>query len=107
MSGIGDYRHSIDLQAPTKVSDGAGGWTTTYSTIASSISAKITPVSAKEQIKSQQTTMVATHIMSIRYRNVLKPNWRVSYAGKYYNIVSIIDRDMQHRWLDLLVKELV
>jgi SPP1 family predicted phage head-tail adaptor len=49
--------------------------------------------------------MTITHRIRIRYRAVLKAGWRISYAGRYFNVVSIIDPNMAHRWLDLMCKE--
>jgi len=102
---IGDLNKRITLQAPTKVSDGMGGFSTVFSAVASSIAAAIWPVSASDTIQANATVMVVTHRIRIRYRSVLKTSWRVSWGGRYFTIVSIIDPSMDHKFLDLLVKE--
>lgn len=81
-----------------------GGFTISYTSVANVFCA-IWPVSATELIQAQATTMVMTHRIRIRYRAILKPSWRVSWAGRYFAIVSIVDPNMAHRWLDILVKE--
>jgi SPP1 family predicted phage head-tail adaptor len=49
--------------------------------------------------------MTITHRIRIRYRANIKSSWRIKFANRYFNIVSIIDQNMQHKWLDILVKE--
>lgn len=101
---IGDLKHRVALQYQTKVADNMGGFTTTW-VDAASVSAAIWPVSASETIQAAQATMTITHRIRIRYRAVLKAGWRISYAGRFFNIVSIIDPNMAHRWLDVMCKE--
>jgi len=94
----------ITLQAQTKTSDGMGGFAVTWTDMAT-LWAAIWPVSANEIIQAQAPAMVVSHRIRIRYRNVLKANWRIKYADRYFNIVSIIDQNMAHEWLDLMCKE--
>jgi SPP1 family predicted phage head-tail adaptor len=99
-----DLNKRITLQYQTKVPDGAGGFTVSWAD-AATIFAAIWPISANEQVQALGQTMTITHRIRIRYRNTIKASWRISYAGKYFNIVSIIDPNISHRWLDILVKE--
>lgn len=102
---IGELNKRIDIQAPTKASDNMGGFTTTWVDIATSVPAAVWPISAKEQIVAQAERIVITHRIRIRYRSGIRANWRIKYAGRYFNIVSIIDQNSRHRWLDILAKE--
>ena len=100
-----DLNKRIDFQAQTKVPDNMGGFTVVWASMASSIAAAIWPVSASEAIQGSRPVMDITHRIRIRYRANLKASWRISWAGKYFNIVSIIDPNSAHRWLDILAKE--
>jgi SPP1 family predicted phage head-tail adaptor len=60
---IGDLNKRITLQAPTKVADGMGGWTTVFSSVASNVAAAIWPTSASDTIQANATVMVVTHRM--------------------------------------------
>lgn len=102
---IGQLNKRISFIATTKVGDGMGGFTETNSTVASSIPAAIWPISAAETVKLNATTMVSDVRIRIRYRRVLEPSWRISWAGRYFAIISIIDPNMDHKFLDLLCKE--
>lgn len=100
----GDLKHRVTIEAPVKTPDGAGGFTTSYSTIAT-VYAAIWPVSASEQVQAMQATMTITHKITIRYRSVLKGSWRLKYGNKYYSIVSIINPNMDNKFLTILAKE--
>lgn len=99
-----DLNKTITLQYKTKVSDGMGGFTVTWAD-AATIWAGIWPISANEQIQAQASTMTITHRIRIRYRNTIKAGWRIKFADRYFNIVSIVDTNMAHRWLDVMCKE--
>jgi SPP1 family predicted phage head-tail adaptor len=101
---IGDLKHRVTIQYPAKVPDSYSGFTVTWTDHAT-VHAAIWPVSASEQVQAQAPAMIISHRIRIRYRNVMKPSWRISWAGRYFNIVSIIDPNMDHKWLDLTVKE--
>jgi len=94
----------ITLQRQTRAADGMGGFTVTW-VDALAIWAAIWPVGAAETVQAAQATMIISHRIRIRYRSGLKADWRIRYAGRYFNIVSIIDPNMAHQWLDIMCKE--
>ena len=102
---IGDLNKRIDLIATTKVGDGMGGITETDITVASSIPAAIWPTSAKDITAMNSTTMIISHRVWIRYRSVLRSSWRLKFGNRYFAIVSIIDPNEKHQWLDLMCNE--
>lgn len=105
MSGAGDLNKRITIQAPTKVSDGMGGFSTVFSTVASSVAAAIWPVSASDQIQAQATVLVVSHRIRIRYRSVLKTSWRIKFGNRYFTIVSITCPNEAREFIDIMCKE--
>ena len=103
---IGSLNKRITLQYATKVSDDMGGFTETW-TDAATVWAAIWPISAREQVQSMKETMTISHRVRIRYRSVLRPDWRVKFGNNFYNIVSIINPNMKNEYLDILCKEVV
>jgi len=83
-----------------------GGFTLTYADV-DSVWAAIWPVSANETVAANATTMTISHRIRIRYRSVLKPNWRIRFGNRYFAIVSIINQNEKNEWLDLMCKEAV
>ena len=102
---IGDLNKRIDIIATTKVGDGMGGFSETDTTVASSIPAAIWPTSAKDITAMNTTTMVISHRVRVRYRSVLRSSWRLKFGNRYFAIVSIIDPNEEHKFLDLMCKE--
>jgi len=90
---------------PTKTSDGLGGFKTVFVTHVSSVPAAIWPVSASEQVQANQTVMTISHRIRIRYRANVRPSWRIKFETRYFNIVSIINPNMENEMLDILCKE--
>lgn len=103
---IGDLNKRIALQSPTVAVDAMGGQTVSW-TNEQEVWAAIWPVSAREVMASQSNVMSVSHRIRIRYRSDITSAWRIYYtdAGKYYNIVSIIDPNMRHWVLDLMCLE--
>ena len=105
---IGSLDKFIDFQAETRASDGQGGFVTNFTTVATNVPAAIWPKSARDTVKDAQNIGIITHQIRIRFRRVLRSNWRISWAGRYFAIVAPpIDPEMNHRYLDILCKEAV
>lgn len=102
---IGDLNKRVTLQYKTRVADGMGGFTETW-TDAATVSAAIWPTSAKEMVQANSTTMVVSHRIRIRYRRDIKGSWRVKFGNRYFAIVGgPINPEEKNEWLDLMVKE--
>lgn len=101
---IGDLNKRVTLQYTTKVSDGTGHFTETW-TDAATIWAAIWPTSAAELMQSMQNDMVISHRIRIRYRSVLRPSWRIRFGLRYFNIVSILNPNEKNEYLDIMAKE--
>uniref|UniRef100_A0A6M3JYF5 Putative head-tail joining protein n=1 Tax=viral metagenome TaxID=1070528 RepID=A0A6M3JYF5_9ZZZZ len=109
---IGSLNKLIDIQSKTRVADGLGGFTETYSTRYSNIYASISQISAqewlssaKEKMESNQMSMSLIHRIKIRYRGGIKPDWRIKYGNRYFSIASIVNPDEANEELILLCKE--
>jgi SPP1 family predicted phage head-tail adaptor len=103
---IGDLKKRITLQSVSETPDAMGGMTQTWSDVAE-VWAAIWPASAREYMAAQSNVMSVSHRIRIRYRSDITSAWRIYYsdAGKYYNIVGIIDPNMRHWVLDLMCLE--
>jgi len=65
VTAIGRLRKRVTLQQPNQVSDGAGGFTTTWSTVGT-FWAKLTPKSASESSRADTLHGVSTHTLTFR-----------------------------------------
>ena len=102
----GDLKNSIEIQAQTRTPDGGGGFSTGWLTICT-VQAGIWPLKGLEQFEGGRTVATVTHQIRLRYRNGVKPSYRIKFGGKYFNIVSIINPNTDFKALDLMAKEVV
>jgi SPP1 family predicted phage head-tail adaptor len=103
----GDLRHRIELQAQTRTPDGGGGFTTTWSTVAT-VYASIWPLKGEESMEGGRVTAAITHRVRIRFRRGVKASWRIRdlFSGKYFSIVTApVDLGDNHQWIELMCKE--
>jgi len=101
---IGDLRHRVTLESPTKTPDGMGGFITAWTTVVE-VFAAIWPVGATEQMEAAQQVMTITHRIRMRYRSDVASSWRVKFGDRYFAIVSRINPNESGKLLDLLCKE--
>lgn len=102
---IGELNRRIALQYPTRVSDGMGGFTVTWVTTAT-VWAKAWTVSSVEDILGAAIQMVRVQKFKIRYRLVLKPEWRIQYRKRNFEITGI-DPDDRDEFIFITAKEIV
>lgn len=110
----GDLKHRIEWQTQTRVSDGGGGFVTTWVAVpgidTTHRNASIWDIKGTEQFEGGRTVAVATKRVRIRYRRVFSAAWRgkdiCHFNGKYLSIVAgpirVGDGDV---WLEMMCKE--
>lgn len=103
-SGAGDLNIRITLQAQTKVADGMGGFTTTWTDIAT-VWAKKTTHRSDEAVQAMATTGTAVHNFRIRYRTDVRSSWRIKEGNKYMAIIGPPVEVERRTWLDITAKE--
>ena len=91
-TSIGRLRYKVALQSATNTSDGAGGVTESWDTIAN-IYADITPTGGDESFMQGKVQEKVTHKIFIRYRNkfhrTLPPSLLVGLVG--LNFVELMN----------------
>jgi len=102
---IGSLNKRINLECETRVSDGMGGTINSWREMAADVAAAIWPVSASERVQQMGTTMTISHRIRIRYRSDIRTSWRIKFKDRYFDIVSLINPNMESRILDIMAKE--
>lgn len=106
----GNLNHRITIEAPAKVSDGGGSFTTAWVALPqlTNIAASKWSIKSTEAFEGGRTVAIADYRFRIHYRRVFKAAWRIKdlYTGKYMSIVSNpIDVGDSHQYLEFLTKE--
>ena len=86
----GKMRHRVTLEQPQRSSDGAGGFTTTWGTVAT-FWARMEPASASEMGKADTLQGVARYNLEFRTgaAPTIDSTMRVNYGGNVYSIEGI------------------
>lgn len=100
----GKLRKRIEIQRRASTQDGYGQPLMTWETIAST-QAEIEPMNGRELVAAMAVQSEATHTVTIRYRPGITAALRIKYAGRLFNIHSVIDESERHRMLTLLCSE--
>ncbi len=90
---ISELRSNITFETQARVSDGMGGFTTTWSALSDSSWAKITPLSGYERLKAEQQQSNITHKIIIRYRSDLAAEQRIKYGTREFAIKYFLNFD--------------
>lgn len=96
----GMLRHSVSLQRVNKVADGLGGFTHTWATVAT-LRAFLRVSGANETVGQDRLNMTQRQKAVIRYRTDIRPNDRILFDGKAYQIRGISDIEFRKKYLDL------
>jgi SPP1 family predicted phage head-tail adaptor len=101
---VGELRRRVRIERPVRVSDGGGGFTETWDLVAETWAA-IWPRLVDETFALDRVAGRATHDMWIRYRTGIKPEMRVVYDNRIFDIRGVIDIEDRLRWLRCPLEE--
>ncbi len=100
----GRLRHRVTLQSAADTADGGGGFTTTWSDVAT-VWAAIEPLKSRERLFAQQLENPVTHRVTIRYRAGVTAKMRLEFGARVFNIRGVINAGERDRTLELLCEE--
>ena len=103
---IGKLRHRITIQEKVTVPDGYGGVTSTWKDVAT-VWSSVEPLKGRELYAAQQVKAELTHRIRIRYMSGIKPEMRIAFDNRSFDIEAIIDPEERHESLELLCSEVV
>ncbi len=106
---VGSRRRVVTLQQPVYASGSTGGDITSWTTVSDGIWAAIVPLSGREFFATAQSleSKEISHRIGIRYRSGLRPDMRIVYGTRYFDIKSVINIDERNEELELICIERV
>lgn len=106
----GRLRHTVIIQQRNVASRSASGEEVlTWPTFAT-CRASVEPLNGKEYFTARQEAAEVNYRIRLRYDSALAsvvPAWRISYAGRTFDIQSIINYRERNRELIVMCKELL
>ena len=90
------------VYAPTRVSDGQGGYTTTFA-LQSTVWGDLRPDNKSREIDESELQFDQRAVLYIRYGITINENYEVEVEGSRYTIHSVKDVENQHRFYELVI----
>jgi SPP1 family predicted phage head-tail adaptor len=92
----------VSLYVPTSVSDGQGGYTTTFA-LQEVVWGDFRPDNQNRTLQDAQITFTRMAKLFIRYDVTITDNYQLEVEGEKYTIHSIKDVDNQFRFYEILM----
>lgn len=109
----GQLRHRILIRENTPSVDAYGERSESWGDV-EEVWARVEPISGSEFLRADRTTANVTHRITMRYRDDLgtgdtemSPRYQLTYDGRTFEPVRVIDMDERHRWVEVLAQEVV
>jgi SPP1 family predicted phage head-tail adaptor len=102
----GELRHRITLQTNTPTANSVGEFVDTWTDFVT-VSAAVEPLTGNRLFAAEQANSLVQGMVRIRYLAGVVATMRIVFGTRYFQIISIIDRDEKHRELQLLYKEII
>lgn len=99
-----DLRHRLTLQQEVRTADGAGGYTPSWSDVAT-VWAQVEPLKGAERLHAMQLQDTVSHRVTIRYRAGVTAALRLLFGTRVFNIRAVINPGERNRWLELMCEE--
>lgn len=100
----GEMRTELVLEEATATPDGAGGFTETWSEIAT-VFARLQPIVVRESFGADQTLEEVTHRVTIRHRPDVASGMRFVMGDRVLSILTVHDPDETGRYLICRTRE--
>lgn len=97
-------RRQVTLQSPAETTDGTGGFTLSWTNVAT-VWAAIEPLSGRERMIARKLQSSVTHRITIRYRTGVTARMRVQSGSRVFNIRHVINLEERDELLELLAEE--
>jgi SPP1 family predicted phage head-tail adaptor len=103
-SNIGKLNKLATIQTYTNVSDGMGGFTTTWANDGT-IWCDIMPLSGAQRLEYGNLNTDISHKITARYNASLTPEKRLTYSGRTFTLRVAINKGEDSDFMELLASE--
>jgi SPP1 family predicted phage head-tail adaptor len=100
----GKLRHSILIQKKVVFRNSIGEEEVTYEDFAL-VYASIEPIGGREYFLAQQTQSAVDYKFMMRYRSGIKPDFRIFWGTRIFNITSVLNLEERNTQLMLYCRE--
>lgn len=97
-------RHRLIIEAPTYLSDGAGGADRQWQ-VRAEVWASIEPVAMQRIVLDDRAGQRITYSVRLRWRADLTAEMRLRCGPRLFRLYTVVDPDGRRRWLECLATE--
>jgi SPP1 family predicted phage head-tail adaptor len=101
---IGALKRRVTLQRPDRAEDAGGGAAVIWTDVATAW-ARVTTAAAGEGEAADALTARVAYTVGLRWREDVRPGWRVVFRGKALRVRAAVDRDLDGRFIVLQCEE--
>ncbi len=98
----GRLRHRVAIMRSTKVDNGKGGYTTTWSAIAGAVPVEVIGLTGTEAVREKVLRGIRVYQITARWREDLQPKDQLRYGAEDLNIRSAVDPDGRREQLVII-----
>lgn len=102
---IGAMRHRLRLEAPVDTSDGGGGFSRTYRTVAH-VWARVSAIASSRQFTEQRFEQTTSYQIDLRWRADIVAGMRFVFRERNLAIYSVRDPDGARRFITCACEEI-
>lgn len=102
----GELRHRVVLQAKTITRDDYGSPSPSYRSLAT-IWAGVEDLTGREFWEASKINSEVTSRIKIRYRAGIRPDMRIIFSSRTFDILAVLDPEGRRTELHLMCRELV
>lgn len=102
----GRFRHPINIVAQNDSQDSTGGFNPNNTTIVATVWASIEALSGAEKFAAHEFVSQVSHQVVIRYMPGISSALQVQFAGRRFQIESVLNPDERNKILILLCIEI-
>lgn len=100
----GELRTELELEEASRTPDGAGGFTESWTQIAT-VFARLQPIVVRDRFGADQTIEEVTHRVTIRHRPDVASGMRFVMGDRILSILTVHDPDETGRYLVCRTRE--
>lgn len=95
-----DFRDAVIVERPTETTDGAGGFTVAWATVAT-VFCMIETSGGNERLEAGRLEPESSIVATCHYRGDLLESDRLNIGGSYYNVTRLENVDRRERFLKI------
>lgn len=101
---VGDLRHQVAIRRNSPSADGAGGYSDSWSTVAT-VWGSVEPLRGAERLRAMQVDATTTHKVVIRYNSTPNQEDQLVIGSIPYRITSLLNVDLTNRVIEILATQ--